>query len=121
MVHEDHFRSPRALTERMKNLYGVRTLAVRRFTTCGQGLPRTQDPEEAPDCQSSPAPPRLGTEAAENLTVAAWSLFIWGDESRFQLYPIDGHMRVRQQPGERFQQDCQAVRIKWSWSRALVP
>ena len=32
-------------------------------------------------------------------TVAAWSHAIWVDESRFQLYPVDGRMRVRQLPG----------------------
>ena len=40
----------------------------------------------------------------QNLTVTAWSHAIWGDESRFQLYPVDGRMRVRRLTGERFQQ-----------------
>ena len=43
------------------------------------------------------------------MTVAAWSHVIWGDESHFQLYPVDGRMRT---PGERFQQDCQVARVQ---------
>ena len=62
MVREDYFKSAHALTEGMRNLYGVR---VGRETFC-QRLPCLQDPEEAPvDCQSSPAPPRLVMEEAE--------------------------------------------------------
>ena len=30
----------------------------------------------------------------QNLTVAAWSHVFCGDESRFQLYPVDGHMSL---------------------------
>ena len=48
----------------------------------------------------------------QNLTVAAWSQVIWGDESRFQMYRVDDCMRVRQLPGERFQHDCQAARVQ---------
>ena len=44
----------------------------------------------------------------QNLTAADWSHVIWGYESRFQLYPVDGHIRVRRLPRECFQEDCQA-------------
>ena len=42
------------------------------------------------------------------LTVA----HIFGDESRFQLYPVDGRLRVRRLPGERFRPGCQAHRVQ---------
>ena len=43
-----------------------------------------------------------------NLTVAHWQHVIFGDESRFQLYPVDGRLRVRRLPGEPFRPGCQA-------------
>ena len=52
------------------------------------------------------------TRKWQNLTVVTGSHVIWGDESRFQLYPVDGHMRVRRLPGEHLQQDCQAARVQ---------
>ena len=47
-----------------------------------------------------------------NLTVAHWQHVIFGDESRFQLYPVDGRLRVRRVPGERFRPGCQAHRVQ---------
>ena len=47
-----------------------------------------------------------------NLTVAHWQHVIFGDESRFQLYPVDGRLRVRRLPGERFRPGCQAHRVQ---------
>ena len=32
--------------------------------------------------------------------------------SRFQLYPVDGRLRVRRLPGERFRSGCQAHRVQ---------
>ena len=58
---------------------------------------------------------RLRLELAQrwlNLTVAHWQLIIFGDESRFQLYPVDGRLRVRRLPGERFRPGCQAHRVQ---------
>ena len=58
---------------------------------------------------------RLRLEWAQrwrNLTVAHWQLVIFGDESRFQLYPVDGRLRVRRLPGERFRPGCQAHRVQ---------
>ena len=52
---------------------------------------------------------RLRLEWAQswrNLTVAHWQHVIFGDESRFQLYPVDGRLRVRFWPG------CQAHRVQ---------
>ena len=34
------------------------------------------------------------------------------DESRFQLYLVDGRLRVRRLPGERFRPGCQAHRVQ---------
>ena len=60
-------------------------------------------------------PRRLRLEWAQrwrNLTVAHWQHVIFGDESRFQLYPVDGRLRVRRLPGERFRPGCQAHRVQ---------
>ena len=57
---------------------------------------------------------RLRLEWAQrwrNLTVAHWQHVIFGDESRFQLYPVDGSLRVRRLPCERFWPGCQAHRV----------
>ena len=58
---------------------------------------------------------RLHLEWAQrwrNLTVAHWQHVIFGDESRFQLYPVDDRLRVRRLPGERFRPGCQAHRVQ---------
>ena len=58
---------------------------------------------------------RLRLEWAQrwrNLTVAHRQHVIFGDESRFQLYPVDGRLRVRRLPGERFRPGCQAHRVQ---------
>ena len=58
---------------------------------------------------------RLRLEWAQrwrNLTVAHWQHVIFGDESRFQLYPVDCRLRVRRLPGERFRPGCQAHRVQ---------
>ena len=47
-----------------------------------------------------------------NLTVAHWQHVIFGDESRFQLYPVDGRLRVRRLPVERLRPGCQAHRVQ---------
>ena len=44
--------------------------------------------------------------------MAHWQHVIFGDESRFQLYPVDGRLRVRRLPGERFRPGCQAHRVQ---------
>ena len=58
---------------------------------------------------------RLRLEWAQrwrNLTVAHWQHVIFGDESRFQLYLVDGRLRVRRLPGECFRPGCQAHRVQ---------
>ena len=47
-----------------------------------------------------------------NLTMAHWQHAIFGDESRFQLYLVDGRLKIHRLPGERFQQRCQAYRVE---------
>ena len=44
--------------------------------------------------------------------MAHWQHVIFGDESRFQLYPVDGRLRVCHLPGERFWPGCQAHRVQ---------
>ena len=41
-----------------------------------------------------------------------WQHVIFGDESRFQLYAVDGRLRVRRLPDERFRPGCQAHRVQ---------
>ena len=100
MVHEDRFKSARALTERIRNLYGVlvcrKTINIRLVAKgyharrlCLDWVRRWQD-----------------------LTLAAWTHAILGDESHFQLYPVDCRMRIRRLPRERLQQDCQAAMVQ---------
>ena len=43
--------------------------------------------------------------------MAHWQNVIFGDESKFQLYQVDGMLRVRRLPGKRFQPSCQAYRV----------
>ena len=47
-----------------------------------------------------------------NLTMAHWQHVISGEESKFQLYPVDGRLRICCLPGDRFQQRCQAYRVQ---------
>lgn len=46
-----------------------------------------------------------------NLTVQHWQHVIFGDESRFLLYPVDGRLRVRRRAGERLMDDCVQPRV----------
>ena len=58
---------------------------------------------------------RLHLECAQrwqNLTMAHWRHVIFGDESRFHLYPVDCRLKVHHSPGEHFQRRCQAYRIQ---------
>ena len=55
---------------------------------------------------------RLRLEWVRNLTLAHWQHVIFGDESRFQFYPVDGRFRVRRLPGEHFWPGCQAHRVQ---------
>ena len=48
----------------------------------------------------------------QNLTMAHWQHVIFGDESRFDLYLVNGRLRFRRLPGDCFQQMCQAYRVQ---------
>ena len=119
MVHEDRFKSARALIERMRNLYGV---SVGRRTINNRLVARGYHARRIPRNPLVTANHhRLRIDwSRQNLTVAAWSHVIWGDEWSFQLYPVDGHMGVRRLPGECFQQDCQAARVQAGGSSVHV-
>ena len=71
--------------------------------------------------------PQRSTCWLPNTVVSAWSgrriggtwqwptgsmSVIFGDESRCQLYPVDGRLRVRRLPGERFRPGWQAHRVQ---------
>ena len=113
MVRQDRFLSARALTARMRNLYGMRA----GRTTVNNWLLsrgyRAYRPTTKPLLTANHR--RLRLEWAQrwwNLTVAHWQHVIFGDESRFKLYPVDGRLRVRRLPGERFRPGCQAHRVQ---------
>lgn len=46
-----------------------------------------------------------------NLTVGHWEHVVFADESRFQLFPVDGRLRVRRQTGERLLDQCVQNRV----------
>ena len=113
MVRQDCFLSARALTAQMRNLYGMR---AGRTTVSNQLLSHgywTYRPTTKPLLTANHC--RLCLDWAQrwrNLTVAHWQHVIFGDESWFQLYLVDGRLRVRRLPGERFQPGWQAHRVQ---------
>ena len=101
-VREDCFKSAPAFSERMGNVYGVR-VGCKMITNLllGRGYHARRIPRK-PLLTANHRRFRLDWERrCQNLTVAAWSHVIWGDESRFQLYPVDG--RIQRLQEERFQ------------------
>ena len=48
----------------------------------------------------------------QNLTIAHWQHVIFGDEPKFQLYPVDGRLMVHRLPCEHFLQRYQAYRVQ---------
>ena len=119
MVRQDRFLSARALTAWMRNLYGMsagRTMVNNWLLSHGY-----RDVLKLLKSITTTKPlltanhRRLRLEWAQrwrNLTVAHWQHVILGDESRFQLYPVDGRLRVCRLPGERFRPGCQAHRVQ---------
>ena len=53
-----------------------------------------------------------GRRGGGTLQWPPWQHVIFGDESRFQLYPVDGRLRVCRLPGKRFRPGCQAHRVQ---------
>ena len=113
MVRQDRFLSARALMAQIRNLYGMRagrTTVNNRLLSRGY---RAYRPTTKPLLTANHR--RLRLEWAQrwrNLTVAHWQHVIFGDESRFQLYPVDGRLRVCRLPGECFWPGCQAHRVQ---------
>ena len=113
MVWQYRFLSARALRAQMRNLYGMRagrTTVNNRLLSHGY---RAYRPTTKPLLTANHR--RLCLEWAQrwwNLTVAHWQHVIFGDESRFQLYPVDGRLRVCRLPGERFRPGCQGHRVQ---------
>ena len=109
MVRQHRFISVRASAAWTMNLYGIR---AGRKTINNQLLSRVY-------CAYSPIKKLLlianhhrlrlkWAQGWQNLTMAHWQHVIFGDESRFQFYLVDGRLVVCRLPGERFQQRCQA-------------
>ena len=46
-----------------------------------------------------------------NLTVQHWQHVVFGDESRFLSFPVDGRMRVRTRAGEHLKDDCVQAQV----------
>ena len=113
MVRQDRFLSARALTAWMRNLYGMTagcTTVNNRLLSRGY---RAYRPTTKPLLTANHRRLRLEwVQRWRNLTVAHWQHVIFRDESRFQLYPVDGRLRVRRLPGERFRPGCEAHRIQ---------
>ena len=113
MVRQDRFLSARALTTLMRNLYGMRagcTTANNRLLSHGY---RAYRPTQKPLLTANHR--HLLLEWAQrwwNLTVAHWQHVTFGDESRFQLYLVDGRLRVRRLPGERFRPGARLIGSK---------
>ena len=113
MVWQDRFLSARALMAWTRSLYGMRagrTTVNNRLLSRGY---RAYRPTTKPLLTANNH--RLRLEWAQrwrNLTVAHWQHVIFGDESRFQLYLVDGRLRVRRLPGECFRPGCQAQRVQ---------
>ena len=95
MVRQDRFLSARALTAWMRNLCKIRagrTTLNNRLLSRGYGAYRLTTKTLLTANHR-----RFRLEWAQrwrNLTVAHWQHVIFGDESRFQLYPVDGRLRV---------------------------
>ena len=113
MVRQDRFFSAQALTVWMRNLYGMRagrTMINNRLLSHGY---REYRPTTKLLLTANHR--HLCLEWAQrwrNLKVAHWQHVIFGDELRFQLYPVDGRLSVRHLPGERFRPGCQAHRVQ---------
>ena len=104
MVRQDRSISTRALTAWMRNLYGMRpgqkTINNRLFSRGYRAYRPTMKSLLTTNHH------RLRSEWEQrwqNLTMALWQHVIFGDESGFQLYPVDGKLRVCRVPGEHFQ------------------
>ena len=98
MVQQSRFISVRGSTARMRNFYGMR---AGRKTINNRLLSRGY-------CIYRPTGKPTTTVSAwsEYRVVRTWQAHrqdvIFGDESRFQLYPVDGRIKVRRLPGESF-------------------
>ena len=96
MARQDRFLSARALMAQMRNRYGMRasrTMVNNLLLSRGY---RAYRPTTKPLLTANHR--RLRLELAQrwrNLTVAHWQHVIFGDESRFELHPVDGRLKVR--------------------------
>ena len=101
------------LTTRMRNFYGMRAgrkTINSRLLFCAY---RAYRPTRKPLLTANHC--RLHLEWAQswqNLIMAHWQRVIFGDESGFQLYLVDGRRRLHSLPGERFQHMQQDYRVK---------
>ena len=105
MVQHNRFIRSQTFTPRMRNLYGMsagrKTINNRPLSRVYRAYRPTRKPLVTANHH------RLCLEWAQrwqNLTMAHWQHVIFDDESRFELYPVDGRLKVCCLPGERFQQ-----------------
>ena len=113
MVGKDCFISACTLKAWMRNLYGMmcgRIAVNNQFMSHGYSA---YGPTRKLLLTANPRHVRLEwAQKWQRPTMAHWQHVIFGDESRFQLYLVDGRLRVHCLPGERFQQRCQADRVQ---------
>ena len=105
MVRQDRFISAQALMARMRA--GQKII---NYWLLSLGC-RTYKPTRKPLLTANHR--RLCLEWAQrwqNLTMTHWKHVIFRYESRFQLYLVDGRLRVCRSLGEHFQQGCEAYR-----------
>ena len=112
MVRRDRFICARSLKARIRNLYrmraGQKTINNRLSSRGYHAFRTTRKPLlTANHC-------RLRLEWAsrwQNLTLVHWQHVIFGDESRFQIYPVDGRLKARRLLGGHIQQRCKAYKV----------
>ena len=112
-VRQDRFISAPALTAWIRSLYGM---GAGRKTINSRPLSRgyhAYRPTRKLLLTANHLLLHLKWEQRwQNLTMAHWQHVIFSEEPRFQLYPVDGRLKVHHLPGDRFQQRCQGYRVQ---------
>ena len=113
MVWEDRLISAQALMAQLRHLYRMRADQKTINNWLLSRGKRAYRPKMKPLLTDNQH--RLCLERGQrwqNLTMAHWQHVIFGDESRFQLYLVDGRLRVQHSPSERVQQRYKAYRVQ---------
>ena len=114
MVWQDRLISAQALAAQMGNLYGMRagqkTINHRLLCCSYCACIPTRKPLLTANCR------RLAWSGQSGGRTWQWPIGsmspVFGDKSRFQLYLVNGRLRLRPFPGECVQHRCQAYRVQ---------